>query len=395
MLVQQNFSFETLQIIVTQLANNSESKFENIVFEIAKVWEQLGSFEKSNEQFRNHSNEEISSLWTELNALKENFQFTNDITQLNSSLQNLRKHYDNKIQSLTEQLNNSTQLMQLSLNELVFDINTLNEHIFHPASSCKEIPLDQPSGFYWVYTTTGINRVYCDMNSTRCLQCNNSIGWTRVANLDLTDPMQQSYPNAFMLSIRTMPPLRTVGRPDTKGCVSATYDTFGIEYSNVCGRIIGYQDKQTDAFSAYYSNRSLTLDTAYVDGVSLTHGLSPRQHIWTFAGASGEMGSVQSTCRCTNTDSVWNGVVPPFIDNDYFCATGSRQTTENIFYSDDPLWDGQGCGENSDCCDFNSPPWFCKQLPEPTTDDIELRLCGNSRSSIEDIKVEIVELYIS
>ena len=24
--------------------------------------------------------------------------------------------------------------------------------------------------------------------------------------------------------------------------------------------------------------------------------------------------------------------------------------------------------------EFNNPPWFCKQLPEPTTEDIEIRI---------------------
>ena len=38
----------------------------------------------------------------------------------------------------------------------------------------------------------------------------------------------------------------------------------------------------------------------------------------------------------------------------------------------DPLWDGQGCGSNSSCCTFNSPPWFNAQLSPPTNDDIEV-----------------------
>ena len=59
----------------------------------------------------------------------------------------------------------------------------------------------------------------------------------------------------------------------------------------------------------------------------------------------------------------------------YFCDTGSRDRFQLIFYPDDPLWDGVGCGPTSTCCSFNNPPWFCKQLPQPTTDNIELRLC--------------------
>ncbi len=44
-------------------------------------------------------------------------------------------------------------------------------------------------------------------------------------------------------------------------------------------------------------------------------------------------------------------------------------------HSDDPLWDGAGCGPTSSCCQLNNPPWFCVSFPEPTTDDLELRIC--------------------
>jgi hypothetical protein len=47
----------------------------------------------------------------------------------------------------------------------------------------------------------------------------------------------------------------------------------------------------------------------------------------------------------------------------------------------------------AECCDLNNPPWFLKQLPFPTTDDIEMRLC-RSAADYEDTPVEIIELYI-
>ena len=59
----------------------------------------------------------------------------------------------------------------------------------------------------------------------------------------------------------------------------------------------------------------------------------------------------------------------------------------------DPLWDGEGCGDTSTCCEFNSPPWFCRDLPESTTDDIELRLCSDQDISNEDTGIEIVNIY--
>ena len=38
--------------------------------------------------------------------------------------------------------------------------------------------------------------------------------------------------------------------------------------------------------------------------------------------------------------------------------------------------------------------WFCKQLSQPTTDDIELEMCGHSPFTNEDTPLEIVEIYV-
>ena len=62
-------------------------------------------------------------------------------------------------------------------------------------------------------------------------------------------------------------------------------------YTRVCGKIKAYQQYSTDAFQPYYLNRALTIDDLYVDGVSLTHGQNPRNHIWTFANAIDEVRS--------------------------------------------------------------------------------------------------------
>ena len=45
------------------------------------------------------------------------------------------------------------------------------------------------------------------------------------------------------------------------------------------------------------------------------------------------------------------------------------------------------CGDN-----FN----FCVKLPTPTTDDIELRVCTHSESryAVEDIRLDLIEIYI-
>ena len=76
--------------------------------------------------------------------------------------------------------------------------------------------------------------------------------------------------------------------------------------------------------------------------------------------------------------------------NDYFCDTASQgQFRNGFFYGGDLLWDGAGYGPLNTCCTFNNPPWFYKELPEPTTDDIEMRVCKDQASYDEDIAIEI------
>ena len=72
----------------------------------------------------------------------------------------------------------------------------------------------------------------------------------------------------------------------------------------------------------------------------------------------------------------------------------SRRYSNDQFYSADPLWDGAGCGPLNTCCSFNNPPWFYKELPQPTTDDIEMRVCRNQPANDEDIAIDIIEVYV-
>ena len=80
--------------------------------------------------------------------------------------------------------------------------------------------------------------------------------------------------------------------------------------------------------------------------------------------------------------------------DNYFCDTASETMATYVFYDGDPLWDGKGCGPTNECCSFNNPPWFCAELEESTSDEIELRLCGNEPTSNEDVPIESIELYV-
>ena len=128
----------------------------------------------------------------------------------------------------------------------------------------------------------------------RVCGCNSTGGWTCVAYLNMTDPSQQC-PSTWTLQTHTSEPRRLCGRSSSgASCKSVMYSTFGIKYSHVCGRVIGYQHSTTDAF---LNLASQSIEGYYVDGISLTHG-SPgaKQHIWTFAAACVENGP--SRCPC-------------------------------------------------------------------------------------------------
>ena len=149
-----------------------------------------------------------------------------------------------------------------------------------------------------------------------------------------------------------------------------------------------------------YNNQGRrTLDDAYVDGISVTYGQNPRHHIWTFAAARST--SADFICPCTSPSTTVT--VPPFINGDYFCERGILDGDPNPpFVEGNPLWDGHDCTGSSTCCQFNNPPWFCKQLPEPTTEDIEIRLIGFINIGddtvvhleTEDAPTELIEIYV-
>ena len=268
-----------------------------------------------------------------------------------------------------------------------------------PAVSCSNIiaqsQVIRPSGYHWIKNSNGTAvQVYCDMD--RVCGCNSTGGWTRVAYLNMTDPSQQC-PSAWTLQTRSSEPRRLCGRGSSDaGCDSVTYSTFGINYSHVCGRVIGYQYYSTDAFGA-----SQSIEGYYVDGVSLTHGFpGSRQHIWTFAAGIVENNPShypRHSCPCADRATALS-LVPSFVGNDYFCESGNPNSNfTNTLYANDPLWDGQGCGSSS-CCELSyppgvTPPWFCKQLPQATTDDIEVRICRD-QTNYEATPIELIEVYI-
>ena len=222
-------------------------------------------------------------------------------------------------------------------------------------------------------------------------------GWRRVAFINMTDP-NQNCPQGLRLTDYS---IRSCGRAHTgyrdSDCSSVTFPVNGPQYSRVYGRATAYRWGGNYGFYGYHT-LGQTIDSYYVDGLSLTHG-SPRTHIWTFVSGlfSGTSGDSHPDLRCPCDPCNTFSSSPSFVGNDYFCD--SVATAENWdvnryrFYPDNALWDGQD--HLNTCYGLNNPPWFNKTLPVPTTDDIELRMCFHSTNEIANIGVELLEVYVN
>ena len=251
-------------------------------------------------------------------------------------------------------------------------------------TSCSDVArIGRATGYHDIILTNGsIASVFCG--------CDGEDGWTRVAYLNMSDPSQQCPSGLRMYSEGGV---RVCGRQSASHgtCTSVTFSTNGVNYSQVCGRVIGYQYGHTDAI-----NFPTTINSYYVEGISITHGY-PRQHIWSLAAGHDEIFDIDIIdlyCPC-----IVNITVHSFIGDDYFCESGAPSNPQAMtpyrVYTDDPLWDGEGCGGlEGSCCNAPGIPWFHKVLDSSTTDDIEFRICASYPTAQEDTPVSLYELYV-
>uniref|UniRef100_A0A1X7USW5 Fibrinogen C-terminal domain-containing protein n=1 Tax=Amphimedon queenslandica TaxID=400682 RepID=A0A1X7USW5_AMPQE len=196
-------------------------------------------------------------------------------------------------------------------------------------TSCKQIRYkkpNSPSGMYLLATVNGTINAYCNMEEL----CGSGGGWTRLAYLDMSDSTVNC-PSGFRLY--QFGGVRVCGRAvaSSGSCVSVQFPSNGISYSQVCGRVTGYQYGSPDG--NYPDSSHNDINSYYVDGVSITRGF-PRQHVWTLiAGLGQEVYPSYSAnyynCPCS-PGSLQNSTLQSFMGNNYFCESGN---------STDPLWD--------------------------------------------------------
>ena len=259
-----------------------------------------------------------------------------------------------------------------------------------PGQSCNDIyqsnnAIRGSSGNYWINTTTGVQQVYCDME----LECGgHKGGWMRIADLDASrgDDCPTGWTNI------TTPVAACIAPSSIAGCYSTNFSTLDVTYSKVCGMAVGYQKSTTDGFAAlYFSERSL--NGPYVDGISITYG-TPRKHIWTYgigrSDKSDGLPTYRNNCPC----SEFPGTSPPsFVHDNYYCESGSLLLGLD-YHTSDPVWDGEDCSINNSCCSEPSLPWFYRQIPLTTSEDIETRICRDEASSNENVLIKELQLYV-
>ena len=299
------------------------------------------------------------------------------------------------IQQAIEGLNNSIAMIIDRLHLLTDAVSNIscpdNYCCDSLLPSCEAIHKkwpNNPSGYYNITSNNGsVRQVYCHMESL----CNSTGGWMRIANLNMTEG--DSCPNGFRMYSKGG--VHACGRPTTSSgsCVGTIFSSSGIKYSQVCGKVIGYQVRHPDATAERITNIKNNINTYYVDGVSLTHG-NPRKHIWTLMSGARDRNVYENKCPCANVGSK---PAPSFVGSDYYCEAGYQGDSNPAaeFYSLDPLWDGKDCGSSETaCCQRPLIPWFYKSIGYYTTDYIEMRICCNEGTNDEDVPVEQYELYV-
>ena len=215
-------------------------------------------------------------------------------------------------------------------------------------------------------------------------------GWRQIAYLNMTDP-DQTCPQQWRLYEQNT--TRACGRQEstTASCDSVRFRSNGYAYTEVCGRITGYQHGSPGAGThfRYRPTPGDEINEPYLDGVSITYG-TPRKHIWSLYG------SVNGYFCCSNKHINFTEHLN-FIGNDSFCDSGNPtdETWHNTLFTEHPLWDGNAdCTNSPTCCTPHSGPWFHTILTIPTISGIEIRICGDEDSVNEDTPLELIEIYV-
>ena len=356
----------------TQSSHNTQlnNKLDGLSTELCSKLNTLNSIQSSNATKLDNKMDDMSSKANELDSsINEHHQ------QTTVELAHLQTSLNSKLDSLmvtAAQHSYEHQVIQTNISDVqcMDTQQSLQDNFTHQLETIKDCIESPP-----VYS------------------CGGTGGWRRAVYMNMTDP-HTTCPSGWSMTGYSK---RTCGRNSTgyRTCDSATFPVSGGEYNRICGTMKAYQWGATLTFYSYYSSLVTTIDGAYACGVSVTHG-TPRNHIWSFVAGLSESNPTRSyVCPCDANSTIR---IPSFVGNDYFCESGINEpwdyTRHDTLHPNDTLWDGEDCLPSSTCCSQHNPPYFTKQLPTPTTDDIEARICLYHPLYNANVAVELVELYV-
>ena len=286
----------------------------------------------------------------------------------------------------------SCSTLEQTLSGIKKDVDFLFTHIDSLlVSSCSEVKEKCPyckKGVYEIAPAPNTAKfVYCVFENS--LYCNVTGPWVKLASWNISEA-GSSCPSGLQLFVNGTVSACGI-KEGTSACKSLPLLSSPVPYTQVCGRMRGYQKGTTDAFRAF---KSSSIDGPYVDGVSITQG-SPRQYIWTFSSGVQELVQPNKASQCPCFSGSTQSP-PSFVGSDYFCESGCPAYWDGTtFHAADPLWDGEGCGAlEAECCAAPGLPWFHKVLDAPTTDYIEMRVCIDEATTNENVLISSYDIYV-
>ena len=283
---------------------------------------------------------------------------------LSFSIRNVQDQVFNRVDMVDQ---NSGMLVNSTASKLANIIRS--HHVFSSCNSIKFFDFPFLSGAYNIGTSAS-NSSLMNCSVYTASSCNGISGqWRRVVYID-TSKENMKCPGTLQ-ALANPSSCRISGSQPR--CSSVTFSSNNLPYSKVCGRIHAYYHGDPDGFAIFTTLRraSRNIDGNYMDGVSLTYGMGPRKHIWSFSATVG-----QSCSSCQNS--------PSFVESHYFCEFVTANPNTCPTYE---LWNG-----GNSCNDGDT---FYRNLNISTSEDLEMRVCRDQDSNDEDILLSYVELFVS
>ena len=356
---------ETSRVMLMQLTDTTSGRVNSLEGDVATAFILATTLPG----LLNNTHEKITTLQNQL-TIKIDVLSANVTTETLSISSILSGEADQAIRT-TEGFVNSSAI------QLATDIRAL--HVFESCDIVSGLRFPFPTGTYRIGPSQD-NYSLMNCSTSTALTCNGISGqWRRVAYLD-TNQTNIECPGSLQ-GTNNPPSCRIFGSSPT--CSSAFFSSGGLPYSQVCGRIYGRYSLTPDAFDTFPVDRPAfpTINDNYVDGVSLSYGMNPRNHVWTLAVTIPQRNRIAGCTSC-------NFEVPGFVGSDYSC-----QIVPECSLSDDSTCRLVEVWNDDNQCNGNST--FYRNLTQTTTENLEMRLCRDQPTSDEDISISFIEIFVS